>query len=165
MQNFDYLYCCSSFKRTFFELSPPRYALFVADLCTTRWQGISTGSGIFFMAVPTARMARGYPAANATCEYEATSPYGIINVARYTSCTNCVPGINIGRVKARRCPLKYSSICVLNSRESSMVSAVLGSASLGKKTRRITPSSYKAVSSPMGVFALHMARVITRKAD
>ena len=39
-----------------------------------------------------------------------------------------------------------------------------GQCSSGKKTRRITPSSYKAVSSPIGVFVLQSARVIARKA-
>lgn len=46
--------------------APPAYPPGLPSERTTRWHGTTTGSGFFAQAVPTARTARGLPAASAT---------------------------------------------------------------------------------------------------
>ena len=46
--------------------APPRYSPMVPSLRTTRWQGTTSGTGLWRRRVPTARTAPGMPAAAAT---------------------------------------------------------------------------------------------------
>lgn len=55
----------SSCSSALFASTPPTYCPMLPSLRTTRWHGTTTGSGFFAHAVPTARTARGLPAAAA----------------------------------------------------------------------------------------------------
>ncbi len=55
---------------------------------TTRWHGITPGSGLECNANPTNRADRGAPASAATCPYVATLPSGIRRTTSYTLCEN-----------------------------------------------------------------------------
>src|SRR5262245_40143500 len=73
---------------------------------STRWQGISSGIGLWPSAVPTARTARGRPISRATQPYVRTSPRGISSVLSRTSRSN---GLRAARSKRRRRPRPASA--------------------------------------------------------
>src|SRR5436190_17131100 len=122
----------------------------------TRWHGITNGSGLCRIALPTARAARGRPAIPASSPYETVSPQltFALSVSSTVRRKPSMPSRSSDTSKSWRSPANHSSNCASTMRSGSWNSTA-GWSSPGSEISRTPRSDTATVSSPYGLRCRH----------